>query len=72
MNKFPLYKVLFAFGLSLIITMLPILIIYEIETVEFFNSVYKLNHIEGVLCTALAIGIKLCILSLVVKTIKHA
>ena len=72
MNKPPFYKVLFALGFSIIITLTPFLIIYEIDTLKFFEYIYTLTSIEGVITTVFSIVVKLCIVSFAVKTIKHA
>ena len=58
MNKPPLYKVLFALGFSIIITLTPFLIIYEIDTLKFFKYIYTLTSIEGVITTVFSIGVK--------------
>ena len=72
MNNPPLYKVLFALGFLIIITLTPFLIIYEIDTLKFFQYIYTLTSIEGVITTAFSIRVKLCLVSFAVKIIKPA
>ena len=72
MTKQPLYKKISAFGFVLLIVSFPLLIILEVETVDFLKHLQVLNSDKGILCALFSVGILLVCIGLILRKFSKA
>ncbi len=67
MTKQPLYKKISVFGFVLLLVSFPLLIILEVESVDFFKHLQALNSDEGILCALFSFGVVLVCVGLILR-----
>ena len=72
MTEQPLYKKISAFGFVLLLVSFPLIIILEVETVDFLKHLQVLNSDEGILCTLFSIGVVLVCVGLILRKFSKA
>ncbi len=72
MTKQPLYKKISTFGFVLLLVSFPLLIITEVDMVDFLKHLQILNSDKGIVCVLFSIGILIFCTGLVLKKFSTA
>lgn len=72
MTKQPLFKKFSVFGFVLLTVSFPLLLILEVETVDFLKHLQALNSDEGILCALFLFGIVLVCVGLILRKFSNA
>ena len=72
MTKYPPHKLTFVAGLVLLLVSFPLLLLLEIETVNFFSHLNYLMSDEGIECWMFSTGVGLVCIGLIIRAFSKA
>ena len=70
--KLPIYKKLFVFGFVLLLVFFPLLILLEIEFVDFFKHLNAIISDEGIVCGMFSTGVGFVFIGMVIRLFSKA